>query len=86
MFHLLLYSVTSLILILFVFTFLADGVVNDVLKGFLVKYGKQWDGREANKIVGKTPLEAAATIVEDYGLPCAAEAFIAEITPVFSDQ
>ncbi|OAY26093.1 bifunctional riboflavin kinase/FMN phosphatase isoform X1 [Manihot esculenta] len=63
-----------------------DGVVNDVLKGFLVKYGKQWDGREANKIVGKTPLEAAATIVEDYGLPCAAEAFIAEITPVFSDQ
>ncbi|XP_021661042.2 bifunctional riboflavin kinase/FMN phosphatase isoform X2 [Hevea brasiliensis] len=63
-----------------------DGLVSDVLKGFLVKYGKQWDGREASKIVGKTPLEAAAAIVEEYGLPCATEEFIAEITPVFSDQ
>ncbi|XP_050215002.1 bifunctional riboflavin kinase/FMN phosphatase [Mercurialis annua] len=63
-----------------------DGIVSEVLKVFLVKYGKQWDGREGNRIVGKTPLEAAAAIVEDYKLPCPTEEFIAEITPMFSDQ
>ncbi|XP_002524680.2 bifunctional riboflavin kinase/FMN phosphatase [Ricinus communis] len=63
-----------------------DGIVSDILKVFLVKYGKQWDGREGNRIVGKTPFEAAATIVEDYKLPCPTEEFIAEITPMFSDQ
>lgn len=61
-----------------------DSIISDVLKGYLVKYGKQWDGREATKIVGTTPLEAAATIVEDYKLPCTAEELISEITPMFS--
>ena len=64
----------------------ADGIVSDVLKVYLVKYGKQWDGREAQKIVGKTPLEEAAIIVEDYKLPCATEDFVAEIYPMFNDQ
>ncbi|XP_024022253.1 bifunctional riboflavin kinase/FMN phosphatase isoform X1 [Morus notabilis] len=61
-----------------------DSIMSDVLKGYLVKYGKQWDGREATKIVGTTPLEAAATIAEDYKLPCTAEELISEITPMFS--
>lgn len=52
----------------------------------MVKYGKQWDGREALKIAGKTPFESSAVIVEDYGLPCATEEFISEITPMFSNQ
>ncbi|KAL5579316.1 hypothetical protein UlMin_011758 [Ulmus minor] len=63
-----------------------DGIVSDVLKVYLVKYGKQWDGREAKKIVGKTPFEAAAAIVEDYGLPCTLIELISEITPLFSTQ
>ncbi|PKI74742.1 hypothetical protein CRG98_004851 [Punica granatum] len=63
-----------------------DGIVSEILKVFLVKFGKQWDGREADKILGKTPFEAAAAIVEDYGLPCATEEFISEITPMFSDH
>ncbi|KAJ8759176.1 hypothetical protein K2173_004183 [Erythroxylum novogranatense] len=63
-----------------------DGIIGDVLKAFLVKYGKQWDGREAPKVVGRTPFEAAAAIVEDYELPCGTDQFIAEITPMFSDQ
>ncbi|KAJ4703375.1 bifunctional riboflavin kinase/FMN phosphatase-like [Melia azedarach] len=63
-----------------------DGVVSEVLKTFLVKYGKQWDGRETHKIVGKTPLEEAAIIVEEYGLPCEKHEFIAEIYPMFSDH
>lgn len=63
-----------------------DGIVNDVLKVYLVKYGKQWDGREAQGIVGKTPSEAAAVIVGDYGLSITADELMTEITPMFSDQ
>ncbi|KAF8019781.1 hypothetical protein BT93_G0466 [Corymbia citriodora subsp. variegata] len=63
-----------------------DGIVKEILKVFLVRYGKQWDGREALKISGKTPIESAPVIVEDYGLPCATEEFISEITPMFSNQ
>ncbi|XP_044462013.1 bifunctional riboflavin kinase/FMN phosphatase-like [Mangifera indica] len=63
-----------------------DGVITNVLKVLLVKYGKQWDGREAQKIVGKTPVEGAAAIVKGYQLPCTTEEFTAEITPMFNDQ
>lgn len=63
-----------------------DGIVSEVLKVYLVKYGKQWDGRGAHKIAGKTPLEAAAVIVEDYGLPISINEFVSEITPMFTDQ
>lgn len=63
-----------------------DGLVSEVLKTFLVKYGKEWDGREKHKIVGKTPLEEAAIIVEDYGLPCAKHEFVNEIYSMFNDH
>lgn len=63
-----------------------DGIVSDVLKIFVVKYGKQWDGRETQKIVGKTPLEAAAAVVEDYELPCSTDDFLTQITPLLYDQ
>ncbi|XP_058197895.1 bifunctional riboflavin kinase/FMN phosphatase [Rhododendron vialii] len=63
-----------------------DGIVSEVLKLYLVKYGKQWDGREAHKTVGKSPLEASAVIVEDYGLPISINEFVSEITPLFNDQ
>lgn len=56
------------------------------MKVVLVKYGKQWDGREVNRIVGKTPIEAAAAVVEEYGLSCATDEFISEINPIFADQ
>lgn len=57
-----------------------------MLKLFLVKFGRQWDGREAQDIQGKTPLEAAAAIVEDYQLPCSCEEVISQTTPMFADQ
>ncbi|XP_057512992.1 bifunctional riboflavin kinase/FMN phosphatase [Actinidia eriantha] len=63
-----------------------DGIVSEVLKGYLVKYGKRWDGIGAHSIVGKTPREAAAVIVEDYGLPLSIDEFVSEITPMCSDQ
>ncbi|CAN0892122.1 Bifunctional riboflavin kinase/FMN phosphatase [Linum grandiflorum] len=56
------------------------------MKEFLVKYGKQWDGREALEILGKTHTEASAVIIKEYGLPCSTEEFIADITPLFSNK
>ncbi|KAJ4952913.1 hypothetical protein NE237_029745 [Protea cynaroides] len=63
-----------------------DGIVNEVLKAFLVKYGKPWDGRVTQRIVGKTPIEAAAAIVEDYELPCTVDELVSELNPMFLNQ
>lgn len=60
--------------------------MSEVLKTCLVKFGKQWDGSEADEALGKTPFKAAAAVVEDHGLPCTTEEFVSKITPLFSDQ
>jgi riboflavin kinase len=57
-----------------------------VLKPFLVKNGKKWDSKKAYKFVGKTPSEAAAVVLEDYGLPYSTEEFLSMINPMFSEQ
>ena len=56
------------------------------MKVFLGKYGKEWDGREAPKIIGTTPFEAAAAVVQDYELPCSTFELLSEISPLLSDQ
>jgi len=63
-----------------------DSVVSNVVKPFLVKNGKTWDSKKAHKLVGKTPYEAAAVVLEDYGLPYSTEEFLSMITPMFSEQ
>ncbi|XP_073039872.1 bifunctional riboflavin kinase/FMN phosphatase isoform X2 [Primulina eburnea] len=63
-----------------------DCIVSDVLRVYLVKHGKQWDGRRAHRIVGKTPYEAAAAVVEDYKLSISADELLSETSPIFSDQ
>ncbi|KAH6773749.1 riboflavin kinase/FMN hydrolase [Perilla frutescens var. frutescens] len=63
-----------------------DGIVHDVLKAFLVKYGKQWDGRGTHKTAGKTPYEAAAVIVEDYELPITTDELLSELSPIFAQK
>lgn len=65
---------------------MTDALLSDVLGGFLSKYGKQWDGREVHKTLGKTPLEAAAAIVEAYDLPCTTNEFISAINPLYSEK
>ena len=56
------------------------------MRVFLAKYGKKWDRGFANRTVGKTPLEAAAAIVEDYGLPFSSEELLDEVSPIFSER
>ncbi|GJN01121.1 hypothetical protein PR202_ga18360 [Eleusine coracana subsp. coracana] len=50
-----------------------DSIVSRVVEPFLVKNGKSWDSKKAHKLVGKTPYEAAALVIEDYGLPYSTE-------------
>jgi len=47
---------------------LAGSIVSKVVKTFLAKNGKTWDSKKAHKLVGKTPYEAAAVVLEDYAL------------------
>lgn len=65
---------------------ITDGIVGEVLKVYLVKHGKQWDGRGTHRIVGKTPAEAAAAVVEDYALSISAQELLSDINPMFNDQ
>lgn len=64
----------------------ADSLAIQILKPLLVKLGKKWDSKSAIKIVGRTPLEAAAVVVEEYQLPYSAEEFLSMTTPLFADQ
>ncbi|KAG0553031.1 hypothetical protein BDA96_01G560000 [Sorghum bicolor] len=61
-------------------------IVNKVVKTFLAKNGKTWDSKKAHKLVGKTPYEAAAVVLEDYGLPYSSEEFLSLITPMLNEQ
>jgi riboflavin kinase len=65
---------------------MADSVASKVVKQFLVKNGKTWDNNKAQKLVGKTPYEAAAVFLEDYGLPYSTEELLSMLTPMFSEQ
>lgn len=56
----------------------AESLVEEVLQIQVTKYGKEWDGRGAQRRLGKRPLEAAACVIEDYDLPCTPVAFHAE--------
>ncbi|PKA61545.1 riboflavin kinase [Apostasia shenzhenica] len=63
-----------------------DGIVIEVLKKILLQYGKKWECNKAHRIVGKTPLEAAVAVIQDYELPCTVEEFISTTSPMFSNQ
>lgn len=91
------YLISKIFIFLLLFSFInfelyltlifhTDGIVTQVLKEFLMKHGKKWNSKGVHKIVGKTPLEAATVVVEDYGLPCTPEEFMSTFTPMFSDQ
>lgn len=60
--------------------------MNEVLKVFLVKYGKRWDNKISQKIIGRTPLEVATAVVKDFSLSLTTEELMSAISPMFSDQ
>jgi len=61
--------------------------VEEVLERVVTSYGKDWDGgRGAQKRLGKRPLEAAASVVEEYGLSCTPAALNDEVITLLQDR
>lgn len=79
-------KVSSFFLFMHLFYAYSDGIVNDVLKRFLLKYNKQWNTKVAHNLVGKTSREAATIFLQDYGLPLSVKELMDMITRLFSDQ
>lgn len=64
-----------------------ESLVEEVLERVVTSYGKDWDGgRGAQKRLGKRPLEAAASVVEEYGLSCTPAALNDEVITLLQDR
>ncbi|KAG0626295.1 hypothetical protein M758_2G117400 [Ceratodon purpureus] len=63
-----------------------ESLVDASLKIVVTRYGKNWDGRGAQKRLGKRPLEAAASVIEDYDLPCTPFDFNAEVLALLQER
>lgn len=57
-----------------------------MLEEVVTRFGKDWDGRGAQKWLGKRPVEAAASVVEEYDLPCTPVAFNDEVIALLQDR
>lgn len=61
--------------------------MEEVLESVVTSFGKEWDGaRGAQKRLGKRPLEAAASVVEEYDLPCTPVALNNEVITLLHDR
>jgi FMN phosphatase YigB (HAD superfamily) len=47
-----------------------ETLVEEALELIVSGYGKKWDGKGAHKRLGRRPLESAASLIQDYDLPC----------------
>ncbi|KAG0613691.1 hypothetical protein M758_6G122300 [Ceratodon purpureus] len=63
-----------------------ESLVDEVLEEAVTGYGKEWDGRGAQKRLGKRPLEASASVVEDYDLQCTAVEFNDQVIALLEDR
>ncbi|KAF5731396.1 hypothetical protein HS088_TW18G00073 [Tripterygium wilfordii] len=64
-----------------------ESATRGILQEFLAKYGIQVDKeREANKRIGMTLKDSAASIVKDYDLQLTPDQFINEIMPIYHEK
>lgn len=63
-----------------------ERIVDDVNKTLFSKFGKQYEEKGLPKRLGKQPYEAAKILVEDYGLPCSPEEYLALSRPLFRER
>lgn len=64
----------------------AESLVDASLEIVVRRYGKEWDGRGGQKRLGKRPLEAAASVIEDYDLPCTPFDFNNEVLALLQER
>jgi hypothetical protein len=70
----------------FSFSVTAESLVDASLEIVVTRYGKHWDGRGAQKLLAKRPLEPAAAVIEDYDLPCTPFDFNAEVLALLQER
>ncbi|KAA8526294.1 hypothetical protein F0562_008503 [Nyssa sinensis] len=63
-----------------------EQATKDVLKEFLVKYGKVLDREKEDTRLGVTMRESSIAIVKDYDLPLTPDRFIQEIMPMYREK
>lgn len=63
-----------------------ERIVDDVNKILFSKFGKQYDSKGLSKRLGKQPHDAAKILVEDCGLPCSVEEYLALSGPLFRER
>lgn len=63
-----------------------EKILEEVNRILVSKFGKPWDPRGLQKCLGKQPLDYAKIFVEDYGLPCTPEEFLALSAPLYEER
>ncbi|CAM6109053.1 unnamed protein product [Calypogeia fissa] len=63
-----------------------ERLVDAVSKEIVTNCGKKWDGRGAEKRLGKRPLEAAEALKQDYDLPISAEEIFTQSIELLNNQ
>ncbi len=58
---------------------LSETLVEEALELIVSGYGKKWNGEGAHKRLGKRPLESAASLIQDYDLPCTPQELYSQI-------
>ncbi len=53
--------------------------MEEALELIVSGYGKKWNGEGAHKRLGKRPLESAASLIQDYDLPCTPQELYSQI-------
>ncbi|CAK9858027.1 unnamed protein product [Sphagnum jensenii] len=56
-----------------------ETLVEEALELIVSGYGKKWNGEGAHKRLGKRPLESAASLIQDYDLPCTPQELYSQI-------
>lgn len=61
-------------------------IVDEVNRILFSNFGKQYDTKALFKMLGKQSFEGAKILVEEYGLPCSPEEYLALTQPLFRER
>jgi hypothetical protein len=71
--------------LIFIFI-LSETLVEEALELIVSGYGKKWNGKGAHKRLGKRPLESAASLIQDYDLPCTPQELYSQILAFMNNR
>lgn len=60
--------------------------MEEALELIVSGYGKKWNGKGAHQRLGKRPLESAASLIQDYDLPCTPQELYSQILALMKNR